>query len=157
MIAWRSSQLLQHLCDLTEPGQPPHHVWIHLQRLWCSAVSGRLPDGSSLHVLAMSRRCYISPFFICRSISTMKSSSLWIQSSTKLWCGWTSSKSIGRQFRWTRPDRSSPVPVIYSSKWTHVTFMFMWPTVHPPGWCGEAGPGWTAGHRWGRGHPSSSG
>lgn len=44
-----------------------------------------------------------------------------------------------------------------SRYWTCLTFLFLWPTVHPPRWCSEAGPGWTAGHRWGCSHPSPSG
>lgn len=65
---WRSLQLLQYLCDLTEPGQPPHHVWVHLQRVWCSAVSGRLPVNLLAFyqrqcVHAMCTQCFISIFF----------------------------------------------------------------------------------------------
>lgn len=55
--------------------------------------------------LLTSHTWYFTPF--CRSIWTMKSSSRWIRSLTKPWCGLTSSKSIGRPFRWSERSWAS--------------------------------------------------
>lgn len=158
MIASPSLQLLQYLCNLTEPGQPPHHVWVHLQRLWCSAVSGRQPENP----LCISG----SVFMLWASFPVFAfvgAPWLWnhpvFESGVQQSCGAgehlqrASADNSGEQ----RPDPSSPFPVIYNSKWTYLTSLFMWPTVHPPRWRSEAGPGWAAGHRWGCSHPSPSG
>lgn len=135
--------------------------------LWlCSSDSlWQISSGAKHHlsiIRAYTSSWALSFFFfffcMCRSIWTMKSSSLWILSSTKRWCGWTSSKSIDRPSRYQRNGSVAPRFLLVTGVMDlYSTLLFMWPTVHPPGWRGEAGPGRAAGHRRGCRHPPPSG
>ena len=55
-FSWRSDlplQLLQYFCDLTEPRQLAHPLWVHLQGIRRSPVSGKAAGNSPFYYTAL--------------------------------------------------------------------------------------------------------